>query len=570
MPAFAALTSDEARERKAESSRPGTFAVVVTPESFSELPEYAGTSSPESRRGSVQSSVSSLAAHVSSAGRASGRSQTDPNVVVLDRFEDIPLPPAGFYSSPTDARRPSLPDRIQYLSIDTRRPSMPQNLLSSPQSTQMIAMDDPFVSHFRRYVLPRLVQPRLEETSKDLSISRTRDIFEIEARRFAPLHQAICALSALNLSYNGAASVDAAHSHYGRALQPQTATTSQDELLSNGAFLRHFLLFIYDVCIPMQHDKGAANMWAIHLDHLQRIAVLRHDTLGPERHGYLLWAICELDVYACLLGSGDCSFVRTLLQHQMMPGLDQQIPQPASSTGPFFPNEVQVFPPILALRHGVMMRLAKIAQTAQTFRREATNPSGVSPGAYARWQSIASQLQAELASFWQQAYPPFLPPSSPTSAHDLSPRPRQIHDQAFLLHHLATLYLRTSMFPRQRSLPLSNQHELQTDTETRVSSILASATLQLQARQLERRDVIFPLFIAGYATTQPDLKIQALDLMKAFEGQGVGQNTFTTRRLLGAVYEEQRRRVEGGGRMEEVEWMRVARERGLGVVNCGL
>ena len=409
MPAFAVLTSDDERERKAETRRPGTFGVVVTPESFADLPEYAATSPTESgRRASIQSSASSLANYGTSLVRAPTRSQTDPNVVILDRFEDATPPPSALLPSPTDSRRPSLHDRIQYLTIATSLP-VPQTLLSTSPLTQLSPLGDPFVSHFRHYVLPRLIQPQVNDMPYDILTTRTKDIFEIEAQRFTPLHQAICALSALNLSYSGAANVDAAHMHYGQALLPQTATTSSDELLSDGAFLRHFLLFVYDICIPIRHDEDAANMWAIHLKHLIRIAILRHDTLGPERHGYILWTICELDVYACLLGSGDCSFVRAISQHQMMPALDQQIPQLATSmSGPFFANEVQVFPSVLALRHGILMQLAKLAETAQLFKQEAAQSGTVSPGSFARWQSRVLQLQSELGAFWTQAYPSFL------------------------------------------------------------------------------------------------------------------------------------------------------------------
>lgn len=76
--------------------------------------------------------------------------------------------------------------------------------------------------------------------------------------------------------------------------------------------------------------------------------------------------------------------------------------------------------------------------------------------------------------------------------------------------------------------------------------------------------------MAGFATTQPDAKIQALDIIKAFEGTGVGQNTYTMRRLLSAVYEDQRRMANAGRRMEDVDWLAVAKERSLTLVNCGL
>lgn len=126
------------------------------------------------------------------------------------------------------------------------------------------------------------------------------------------------------------------------------------------------------------------------------------------------------------------------------------------------------------------------------------------------------------------------------------------------------------MFPHQRSLPLAAQSDIFADTERRILSILHLATAYLETGQLHHRFIIFPLFIAGFATALPDVKVQVLNLVKAFEGSAVGGNTYTTRRLLSTVLEEQRRVVGEGGRMEDVDWLRVARERGLGVVNCGL
>lgn len=87
---------------------------------------------------------------------------------------------------------------------------------------------------------------------------------------------------------------------------------------------------------------------------------------------------------------------------------------------------------------------------------------------------------------------------------------------------------------------------------------------------LDRREVVFPIFMAGVATTNPNAKGKAIELLKGYEGNGIGQNTSVVRRLLVAVCEEQNRRVAAGRRMEEVEWLRVGRERGLSVVNCGL
>lgn len=168
-------------------------------------------------------------------------------------------------------------------------------------------------------------------------------------------------------------------------------------------------------------------MWRIHLNHLQQIATLRHDRAGRDPHAYILWSICELDTYACLLGSGNCDFFRTILQHNMLPPLDQQIPLPAPSlASPYFPDEMSTLPRILSLNQGVLVQTAKMAQAAQRFRAEATSREVVSPGQYARWQASASQLQSELASFWVSSCPEYLDPENPQSAEDLPSRARYV------------------------------------------------------------------------------------------------------------------------------------------------
>ena len=159
----------------------------MTPESFSDLPEYAAAASLGSRRMSVQSQASGFGLSTSSLSRSSTRSRTDPNTVVLDRFEDISPSSAGQFSIPSPGRRPSLPDSIQYLSISTSSPTAHGFYTTSPLS-QVAYADEQCIAHFRQYVINRLVQPQLEGGFP----GSTRDTFEIEAARFQPVSVALC------------------------------------------------------------------------------------------------------------------------------------------------------------------------------------------------------------------------------------------------------------------------------------------------------------------------------------------------------------------------------------------
>lgn len=126
------------------------------------------------------------------------------------------------------------------------------------------------------------------------------------------------------------------------------------------------------------------------------------------------------------------------------------------------------------------------------------------------------------------------------------------------------------MFPGQRLIPHANAAAFAADTASRVCHIQTLASSILASGDLDRREVVFPVFIAGIATSDANAKITFINLLKSFEGHGIGQNTSVVRRLLVGVCEEQNHLLERGRRMEEVDWMRFGRERGMSVVNCGL
>jgi hypothetical protein len=176
LPAFATLTNDEDRERKAGTNLPGTYSVVVTPESFAELPEYA--------IGSGERSPTS-AQHIARSGsNSSSRTRSDPNVVVLDRFED--LSPSTSLTSPMapQSRQVGLPETLQHMSLSMPPPSA--SLQVSTPIAYMSAAESRLVSHFRRYIVTRLVPKNIED-NYGIGSPPIRDIFENEAAKFPPV-----------------------------------------------------------------------------------------------------------------------------------------------------------------------------------------------------------------------------------------------------------------------------------------------------------------------------------------------------------------------------------------------
>ena len=100
LPSFASLTNDEDRERKAEFRKPGTYHVVVNPESFTDFEDYREKSHDESflntnlMRNHRKSTRSTNAPFGGSSFQLVDRSTSsthatsDPDVVVLKVFED--------------------------------------------------------------------------------------------------------------------------------------------------------------------------------------------------------------------------------------------------------------------------------------------------------------------------------------------------------------------------------------------------------------------------------------------------------------------------------------------------
>lgn len=193
MPSFSMLTSDEERERKAESSSPGTYHVIVNPDSFSGLPEYADESADDLNISGLSlsrgSETSSTIGNTRRGERESSIETGDPNVVILSRFEDSThrtpssqwkksrLSPA---SDITAAFSQAIPAQFPVDEKGTR----PLDHLVSHRG-----QDEKLLSHFRDVVWKQLIQSQSTRDSSPLSSSSfpNVDIFEEVVSTFRPV-----------------------------------------------------------------------------------------------------------------------------------------------------------------------------------------------------------------------------------------------------------------------------------------------------------------------------------------------------------------------------------------------
>ncbi|RMZ81948.1 hypothetical protein DV737_g2240, partial [Chaetothyriales sp. CBS 132003] len=171
LPPFAQLLTDEDRERKAERSSPGTYHVVVNPDSFLHLPEYNGENDAKRqsplRRGSVATSQTS-----SQSAMDAILGTSDPNTVVLSRFEDVPRRGAG--------RDPKSP-----LSSQSRiKTEETEDVLMDGENERTL-QDEKYIRQFRRVVWKQLVPAEIDQS--DGMENSSAVIIESEAAFFPPV-----------------------------------------------------------------------------------------------------------------------------------------------------------------------------------------------------------------------------------------------------------------------------------------------------------------------------------------------------------------------------------------------
>ncbi|TKA69613.1 hypothetical protein B0A49_05430 [Cryomyces minteri] len=595
-PPFATLTNDEDRERKAELQNPGTFHVIVVPDSFSDLPEYhedpsasvvGFASSPDSRRPATYSfGIQALASE-----QRDGN--LDPNVVILRRFEEtgrrMSYPHGQLYTRVPAPLSSSGPPNFPSKSC-AREPLSSYDSIRMARSFQEVidsgGPDARLLTHYRDFLVMQVMHSSANNLLSGL------EIFEKQAMNFSPvrtegslilnnppafnfgLYHAICALSALSLAYKGVSKMEDALQHYQQALPfPQSNINSPSDMCTDGVFFRHFFLLIYDVAAAPHY--GISNMWGLHLHHLLRIVLIRRERPDGEPFPFLVWWISLIDIYACLSGSGRGELVNTLIQSHMFPAVHEQLPPLGPAGSPmYYPEEVELFAPILELNHGIVLLAAQLGRTAQYLRTEAVKElQGVSesrlsaPGELVNRQHQVLQMQGDLRNYWAVHYPRVLPVGLHAARGFLPERVQRVFEHAYLLYRTCLLFSHTSVWSGQRvEYSTAGDEEI----EQLVSEVLELARTTVEAEHFERRFVVFPLFLAGFATSHPEKKRLAMELLVAMEPTSVGKNTAASRELLQTVYDLQRQSLMAVGHSLAVDWIDVMTEHGMHVVNFGL
>ncbi|GFF49318.1 hypothetical protein IFM46972_08771 [Aspergillus udagawae] len=555
LPPFPLLATDEERERKAETSRPGTYHVIVIPASFTHLPEYIEDASEEELRDTI---LSPLCGNTESAQYTNNPELEDSNVVILKQFKDSKRSSSSQYRcashSPTSDLRES---SLSAATIDATS----QNAADDDSILDMLeqeSLEAILLSHFRDVVWMQLL-PAGGIFNFAGGSSLDADVFDREATNFPPLFHAMMAISALNLDRkSGSHSIDGLHYYHQAFLSLQNSVWSDKDLLLDGLFLTHFLLLAYELAAP---ELDGSSLWSHHISRLLHISALRRSTFGIEPYPQIIWWICSVDLYALLSGAGTGAFVQEALENPaLLPGLGafQQSMHIQSYGSVSLEDGDSLI--VLRLYHDTFKLAARLGFLAAKSRRinlpfpcshQDQRQREVCEWREALWL-LWNSPEAQFLARAQESLPLFL---------------QEILWQTSLLYHTSLLFSYTSLWPGQSfGLGAAPQEEIRHHAAA-VFSVAES--VMAQSKGNDWRSVTFPVFLAGSATPSSDLKVIALDMLSRLEAQEIGRNATSIRYLFQVVYERQTQQSQGVGHPGSADWIEILAEHGLSLVTYG-
>ena len=536
LPIFTSLVEESDREQKALTRVPGTYNVILTPDSFARLPEYGGTGRKLLDQTGDQYD-----------------DDDDPDVIVLSEFENTP------YVRLT----PTTSDSAIYR--DTRSANVIFQVHHVPEIRRDFAdygiRDADNANHLQLYRTTILKKIMPLGTRFNLHIgAANEDVVTSLAETFPPLYHAICSITMLTLALRGQPNLlTGAFRHYNRAL---SACLSYTDIDSDHFFYLHFLLLLYDISCATQNWPQDNQMWAQHLKHLSRIIHKQNPRPHVSRlKAYVSWYILFLDAQSCLAGNEEAgTYVRAYLVNGC------SLPQwPLSPTSPAKApprGEPGAFMSIHHLTLHLFTTSAKLSQLALGMRQ---NPRQDQATIDEREESIA-QFNSTLRADWLERCPPSLRPGNNTSIQNIPQIARSTFEFAQLQFSIISLYLHTSMYPGQR-LHATRYRE---EDACHCSFILSTAAKAVASRDIHNHHMVTAIFLAGYVTMIPQEKALAIKLLRAMESAGISRSVSRSMELLQFVQKEQLARQLSGRCPEEVDWLQVAQEKGIKSINFGL
>ncbi|KAH7378960.1 fungal-specific transcription factor domain-containing protein [Cadophora sp. MPI-SDFR-AT-0126] len=558
LPPFSTLTTDDERERKAESQDPGTFVVVANLTSFADLPEYRDESMESIRRGSGYSERDGDNDEQNSLSGSLVEEADDPNVVILKTFEDsfrttpaqVPFRPVVMPIAPAN----SILSSHRQLLLRQDRSHSDSNAVSLLDAARRGGKDADLLQHYRTTISPQII--RIGKSEGD------EDIFEAQAREYPPLFHAMMALSALSIAHKKRSYNAKALGHYQQVISAlQTTIQSSQDFYSDGALLTHLILLFYEI------TAREFNMWQHHCDQLLRIISRRREAHNVDRFDFIIWMICCIDVYALLSAGGTGMFVEVVLNQNMLLSERCLLPETAGQPQVIYPEEQAYFPGIIATNQEIVLIALQVGRLGRALRAEASQRRFVDSAHVLDDTHIQNlrQLMLNSRTKWKSQFPDYW--TWLRTPDNLPPRVFEWVEHSYLLLRVCMLYTHTSMYSGQL-------HDLEPGTEAQIEAccaeILDAVSTILSKERFDPRYIVFPLFLAGFCTRNLTEKSMALRLIIEVEKNEYGRVTNNVRRLLQTIYEKQSAAVTKTGNADSVDWVDEMERSGQRLIIYGL
>ncbi|KAL6235152.1 hypothetical protein BDW75DRAFT_230551 [Aspergillus navahoensis] len=326
LPDFSRLTSDEDREKKAQGSAPGTYHVIVVPESFARLPEYTDDALETMPSNPYSSPLSEYSSYDPMDDVTMSE---DPNVVFLNQFRDprkqvYPSRRSYTQSPESDLGSTSAPATMMYTPLQ----DISEDQISESVNLETYGMA--LLDHFQNAVWMQLIpggHGYLEA-----------NIFEQEASNFPLLLHMMMAVSALSLVHQGNAHYMDALQYYDHALPSfQSSLQNCDDVLSDGLFVTHFLLLIYRIALTT--PSNGSNLWSHHMFRLLQ------------------------------LGAGPGEYIRAAIESHLLPAAESLIyPAGVKDNKVEYPGERVTQPLVMSLYRKCFQLAARLGLLATSFK----------------------------------------------------------------------------------------------------------------------------------------------------------------------------------------------------------
>ena len=214
------------------------------------------------------------------------------------------------------------------------------------------------------------------------------------------------AFSALSMSHKHSIPSLEALQHYQQSLALlQASPHSENDLASDGVFLAHFILLLYEIAAG---EVRGLSYWAHHISQLLKITLLRRRLFGTEPYSFIVWWIANIDIHVVLTGMGGGDYIRAMLQHNLLPtgvGSDlHHVPsrtlQSPTVTSNALPSSLSFHRRICVLGAELSLLTRDIRDEARTILPEQPNSETIS-----HWQKRIRPIQDSLRRAWNVQMP---------------------------------------------------------------------------------------------------------------------------------------------------------------------